>query len=82
MNDREIIAALKAQRKELALTQRELAELIAVPQSTIYRLENHKTSPQLVTIVRYAACVGIKLQLKFDLNMSLEALKASRQSTV
>lgn len=76
LTERDIVVALKVQRRNLALTQREIAEKLDIPQSTVYRIENFKTSPQLSTVVRYARVVGMKIVI-FDDQITLrEALKA------
>lgn len=66
MTEREIVTELRNKRLELELTQRDVAEALKIPQSTMYRLENFKSSPQLHTVLRYAEYVGLRLLLLED----------------
>lgn len=51
---------LRERRKELNLTQKELAEKIGREQSYIARVENGKTDIQLSSFFRIAAVLGIQ----------------------
>lgn len=51
-------------RKELGLTQRELAEQTGIKQPQLARIESNKQSPRLETIVRIASSVGYKVEIK------------------
>lgn len=48
----EVVNALIQQRKDLGITQRELAEICDMPQSSIARIETFRTSPTLDTLVK------------------------------
>ena len=52
---------LKDRRKELNLTQRQLAERVGKEQSYIARVENGKADIQLSSFFRIAAVLGIQL---------------------
>jgi transcriptional regulator with XRE-family HTH domain len=51
-------------RRELNLTQQQLADKSGVKQSQIARIETGKHSPRLATIIGIAAAVGYKVELK------------------
>ena len=50
-------------RNELGLTQRELASLSGLPQSSIARLETMKTVPNIETILKIVKPLGLQLSL-------------------
>ncbi len=54
---------LRAARHTLGLTQPELAELTAVQQSEISRIENGHSNPTLDTVVRLAHALSLSLAL-------------------
>ena len=58
-----IIDQLVAERHRRGMTQLELARAAALPQSSIARLENKRTVPQLDTLLRVAAALGCELAL-------------------
>ena len=58
-----IVAELITQRNNKGLSQRELAEICNMPQSSIARIENFKSSPRLDTLVRLSGTLGLKLTL-------------------
>ena len=51
---------LRERRKELKLTQKQLAEKLGREQSYIARVENGKTDIQLSSFIRIAAVLGIQ----------------------
>lgn len=51
-------------RKKANLTQSEVARRMNVPQSAIVRLESGVHSPTLSTLSRYAAAVGVRLEVR------------------
>lgn len=59
----EIISKLIAQRTALGLSQRDLAALCDMPQSSIARMESCKTTPNLETILKVMKPLGLKLQV-------------------
>jgi len=57
---RELVEA----RKKANLTQTEVARRMSVPQSAVVRLESGTHSPTLSTLSRYAAAIGVKLEVR------------------
>ncbi len=57
----EIISAMINQRAALGLSQRELAEMCNIPQSTVARIESSKTTPRLDTLLKILQQLGLKL---------------------
>lgn len=51
-------ANLKNRRKELGLSQHELAEALGVTQPCVAQLENGRRLPQLDTLARYAEALA------------------------
>lgn len=47
-----IISAMICQRDALGLSQRELAALCGMPQSSVARIESYKTTPRLDTLIK------------------------------
>ena len=47
-----IISEMIKQRKSLGLSQRELATLCGIPQSSVARIESLKTTPTLATLLK------------------------------
>lgn len=60
-SDDEMRWALIQARKDVGLSQRELAEVIGVKQSTIAAFESQENDPRLSTHRRYALAVGASL---------------------
>lgn len=58
-----IISAVIQQRNALGITQRELAELCGIPQSSVARIESHKTTPKLDTLLKIMRPLGLKLTI-------------------
>lgn len=56
-----IISAIIAQRNALGISQRELASLCGIPQSSVARIESHKTTPNLDTLLKIMRPLGLKL---------------------
>ncbi|MBR1555374.1 MAG: helix-turn-helix transcriptional regulator [Oscillospiraceae bacterium] len=56
-----IIGAMLEQRKQLGLSQRELAEKCGIPQSTVARIESYRTTPNLNTLLRMMHSLGLQL---------------------
>lgn len=57
----EIVGALIEQRNQLGITQRELATICGVPQSSVARIESFKTIPNLDTLLKIMQPLGLKL---------------------
>ncbi len=58
-----IISAMIKRRSELGLTQRDLAALCDVPQSSIARIESNKTTPRLDTLLKIFHQLGLNLSV-------------------
>jgi len=58
-----IVTAIVQQRTQLGLSQRDLASLCGIPQSSIARLETYKTMPNLNTVLRIFHQLGLKLSV-------------------
>lgn len=56
-----IIGAMIDKRNELGYSQRDLAELCGMPQSSIARIESMKTTPNLDTLLKLMKPLGLKL---------------------
>lgn len=54
-----IISAMIEQRNALGLSQRELASLCEIPQSSVARIESCKTTPKLDTILKIFKQLGL-----------------------
>ena len=50
-------------RNELGMTQRELASLSGLPQSSIARIETLRTVPNIETIIKIVRPLGLQLSL-------------------
>lgn len=61
----EIAVALAQLRKELGFTQRELAEKVGKPQSTIARIENGTVNVSFKVLYEIASKVGKELHVEF-----------------
>lgn len=61
----EIAIALAQLRKELGYTQRELAEKVGKPQSTIARIENGTVNVSFKVLYEIASKVGKELHVEF-----------------
>ena len=58
-----IISAMIKQRAALGISQRELARLCDIPQSSIARIETSKTTPRLDTILKIYRHLGLTLRV-------------------
>ena len=56
-----IISAVIEQRNALGYSQRQLAEMCHIPQSSITRIESCKTVPNLETLVKIMKPLGLTL---------------------
>ena len=59
----EVIGAIYARRNDLGMSQRELAELCEIPQSSIARIEGNKTMPRLDTLAKIYTRLGLTLKV-------------------
>ena len=58
-----IISAVIKQRKELGLSQRDLAAICGIPQSSVARIESFQTTPNLATLLKILRPLGLKLTI-------------------
>lgn len=58
-----IVSAMIDKRTALGITQRELAQLCGLPQSSIARIESGRTTPKLDTLLKIIHPLGLKLKL-------------------
>lgn len=56
-----IVGAMIEQRNALGLSQRELAAICGIPQSSVARIESFKTTPNLDTLLKIFQPLGLKL---------------------
>lgn len=56
-----IISAVIKQRNELGLSQRDLASMCGIPQSSVARIESLQTTPNLGTLLKILHPLGLKL---------------------
>ena len=56
-----IISAVIEQRNALRLSQRDLAEICGIPQSSVARIESFQTTPNLSTLLKILRALGLKL---------------------
>ena len=59
----QIVKAMVEQRNALGLSQRELAALCGIPQSSVARIESFKTVPNLDTLLKSFQQLGLKLSV-------------------
>ena len=58
-----IISAMIKQRSALGLSQRELAAICDIPQSSVARIESNKTTPRLDTLLKLLNQLGLTLSV-------------------
>ncbi len=56
-----IVGAMIEQRNALGISQRELASICGIPQSSVARIESFKTTPNLDTLLKIMQPLGLKL---------------------
>ena len=56
-----IVSAIIDKRNEMGLSQRELANLCGIPQSSVARIETFKTTPNVETLIKLLQPLGLKL---------------------
>lgn len=59
----QIVKAMVEQRNALGLSQRELAALCGIPQSSVARIESFKTVPNIDTLLKIFQQLGLKLSV-------------------
>lgn len=58
-----LISVMIKQRKNLGLSQRDLATLCNIPQSSVARIESMQTTPNLATLLKILRPLGLKLSI-------------------
>lgn len=58
-----IISEMIKQRNALGLSQRDLAAICGVPQSSVARIESFQTTPSLATLLKLLRPLGLKLTI-------------------
>ena len=58
-----IISAILKQRNDLGLSQRQLAEMCDIPQSSVARIETSKTTPRLDTLLKILIKLGLTINV-------------------
>ena len=58
-----IVGAVIEKRNELGITQRQLAQMCGIPQSSVARIESYKTTPNLDTILKIMQPLGLTLSV-------------------
>lgn len=56
-----IISEMIKQRNALGLSQRDLASICGIPQSSVARIESFQTTPNLATLLKLLRPLGLKL---------------------
>jgi len=62
-NVAQIVAAMIDRRNELGITQRQLAEMCGIPQSSVARIESCKITPNLDTLLKIMQPLGLTLSV-------------------
>ncbi len=58
-----IVSALISKRTEMGISQRELASLCGIPQSSVARIESFATTPKLDTLLKIMQPLGLHLHV-------------------
>lgn len=56
-----IVGAMIEQRNELGISQRELASICGIPQSTVARIESFQTTPKIDTLLKIFRSLDLQL---------------------
>lgn len=64
MNREEIAAAIKARRRLLNLSQKQLAEKVGTEYQRIAEIENGKTNVSIDRLIEIASAIGLTVQVK------------------
>ena len=70
-----IITAMINRRNDLGLSQRELADMCGIPQSSVARIESNKSMPKLDTLLKIFSKLGLGFTI-MPLTPGLPAKKA------
>jgi y4mF family transcriptional regulator len=66
MSISEIGISIKNRRKELKISQQQLADLAGVSINTLYKLEGGKANPSIEVLNKLLEVLGLKLVLEVD----------------
>ncbi len=58
-----LISTVIKQRNELGLSQRDLAAICGIPQSSVARMESLQSTPNLATLLKILRPLGLKLTI-------------------
>ena len=58
-----LITSIIQQRTALGISQRDLADMCGMPQSSVARIETFKTTPKLDTLLKITHSLGLKFTL-------------------
>ena len=58
-----IVSAMVKQRNALGLSQRDLAAMCEIPQSSVARIETYKSTPNLESLLKIFNRLGLKLSV-------------------
>ena len=58
-----IVGALVEKRTAMGISQRELAAMCGIPQSSVARIESYKTTPNLDTLLKIVRHLGLKITI-------------------
>lgn len=58
-----LISVMIKQRKDMGLSQRDLAAICDIPQSSVARIESMQTTPSLATLLKILRPLGLKLSI-------------------
>ena len=58
-----IVSAMIKQRNALGLSQRDLAAMCEIPQSSVARIESYRSTPNLETLLKIFYRLGLKLSV-------------------
>ena len=61
-----IVCAIIEKRTELGISQRELAEMCGIPQSSVARIETFKITTKLDTLLKIMRPLGLKLIVSME----------------
>ena len=56
-----IVSKMVEKRNDLGITQRDLAAMCGIPQSSVARIESFQTTPNLDTLLKIMQPLGLKL---------------------
>ena len=60
----QIVGAMIERRHDLALSQRDLADLCGLPHSSVARIESGKSTPNLTTLIKILRELGLRLAIQ------------------